>query len=115
MSNYCDYFQVWTQLDSALRTGLKTRFTPENVQDQWYNKYLTMIEEELNKPLHLQGDFYKPSTIVAKLNSIMKFLNFVIAKKIFYGLVVDEITQFREVIKSMTNGSCNKFVTENCV
>lgn len=105
-------FQVWTQLDPTLTTGLKTRLTPENPQDQWYNKFVRMIEEELNKPIHLQGNFYKPNTIAVKLNSIMKMLKFVIAKKIFYGLVVDEINQFREVITTLTNGSCNKFVSD---
>ncbi|XP_066927978.1 uncharacterized protein [Clytia hemisphaerica] len=101
---YTHVKKVWTQLDPTLTTGLKTRLTPENLQDQWYNKFVRMIEEELNKPIHLQGNFYKPNTIAVKLNSIMKMLKFVIAKKIFYGLVVDEINQFREVITTLTNG-----------
>ena len=100
--------KVWSQLDASLSTGLATKFTAENLQDQWYPKFLTKVEIELKKPLSSQGDFYKPNTIASKLNSINKLLKFVIERKIFFGLVVEEICSFREVIATLTKGLSDK-------
>uniref|UniRef100_A0A7M5VD24 Uncharacterized protein n=1 Tax=Clytia hemisphaerica TaxID=252671 RepID=A0A7M5VD24_9CNID len=51
-----------------------------------------------------QDGFYKPSTISSKLSAVAKFLKFTTERRIFFGLTCNQISIFREQIKTHTKG-----------
>ena len=84
--------------------GFTTKLTPENLTNKFFNPFLHEMKDEMRKPVQVEGDFYKPTTLASKLAAMKIFLAFTKEHKTFFGLHFNEISILMDQLCSHSKG-----------